>query len=114
MASLARLAVHERIGEAAHVTGSHPSLGVHDDRAVKTHVIAALLHELLPPSLLYVVLELYAKRAVVPRVGKTAVDLGAGENKATVFTQGNNFVHRFFQIVHNNSYEMKYEFILLL
>ena len=49
--SLTALAVHKRVGEAANVTGSYPSLRVHDDSRVKTYVISGLLNELLPPSI---------------------------------------------------------------
>lgn len=45
-----------------------PSGGVHDDRAVKTYVVGIFDNEFFPPSLLDVVFELDAERAVVPRV----------------------------------------------
>ena len=35
---LAVLAVHERIGEAAHMAGSHPHLRVHQNRGVEAHI----------------------------------------------------------------------------
>ena len=101
VAGAADLAVHEGIREAAQVTRSDPGLGVHDDCGVQTHVVAALLHELLPPSLLDVVLELNAQGAVVPRVGETAVDLGAGEDEAAVLTQRDDLVHSLCGIIHD-------------
>ena len=95
-AGLAGLAVHQRIVEAADVAGSHPHLAVHQDRAVQAGVVGALLHELAPPGLFHVVLELHAQRAVVPGVGQAAVDLGAREDVAAVLAQRDQLVHRQF------------------
>ena len=90
---LTGLAVHQRIVEAADVAGSYPNLTVHQDRAVQTGVVGAFLHELLPPGLLDVVLELNAQRTVVPGVGQAAVDLGACEDEAAALAQGDQLVH---------------------
>ena len=84
-ALMALAAVHQRIGEAAEMAARHPGLRVHQDRGVKADVVGILLHELLPPGVLDVLLELCAEGAVVPGVGKAAVDLAAGEDKAAVF-----------------------------
>ena len=100
MTRFARLAAHQRVGKAADVTGSNPDLGVHDDRAVKTDIVLAVLHKALPPCALDVVLELNAERTVIPRVCKTAVDLGTGIHKAAVFAECNDLVHCFFGIIH--------------
>ena len=100
MARLARLAVHQRVGEAADMAGSDPNLGVHDDCAVEADIVLALLHKALPPRALDVVFELNAERAVIPRVCKTAIDLGTGVYKAAVFAECNDLVHCFFGIVH--------------
>ena len=43
------LAVHQRIREAAQMSGCHPCLGVHEDRTVYTYVVRALLNKFLPP-----------------------------------------------------------------
>ena len=97
---VALTAVHERIGEAAEVTGCDPGLGVHQYSSVKTNIVGVLLDELLPPGLFNVVLQLNAKGAVVPGVGKAAVNLAACEDEAAVFAQGNDFVHCFFGVFH--------------
>ena len=97
-ALLALAAVHQRVGEAAQMAGGHPRLRVHQDRGIQTDVIGILLHEFLPPGALDVVFQLDAERAVVPRVGKAAVDLGAGEDIAAVFAQRDQLVHGFFGI----------------
>ena len=45
-------AVHQRIGEAAQVSGGHPGLGIHQNGGVQSDVVGILLNELLPPGLL--------------------------------------------------------------
>ena len=99
-ALMALAAVHQRIGEAAEMAARHPGLRVHQDRGVKADVVGILLHELLPPGVLDVLLELGAEGAVVPGVGKAAVDLAAGEDKAAVFAQRDDLVHRLFGVFH--------------
>ena len=94
-------AVHQRIGEAAEVAAGHPRLRIHEDGGIQAHVVGVLLHEFLPPCVLDVLLQLRAERAVVPGVGEAAVDFAAGEHKAPVLAQGNNFVHGFFSVVHD-------------
>ena len=93
---LAVLAVHQRVGEAAHVAGCHPDFRVHEDCGIQRHVVATLLHELAFPRVFYVVLEKAAQRAVVPRVGQTAVNFGAGVYVASVFAERHDFFHGLF------------------
>ena len=103
-ALVAFAAVHQRIGEAAQVAGGDPGLRVHQDSGIKADVIRVLLHELLPPGALDVVLQLNAERAVVPSVGEAAVNLGAGEDEASVLAQSHDPVHGFFGIFHVSSF----------
>ena len=77
--------VHQRIGEAAEVSRGDPSLGIHQDRGVQTHVILSLLYELFEPCFFDIVLQLGAERTVVPSIGETAVDFGAGIYKTSAF-----------------------------
>ena len=100
-ALVALAAVHQRVGEAAEVSAGHPSLRVHEDSGIQTHVIGVLLHELLPPGVLDVFLQLRAEGAIVPGVGKAAVNFAAGEHEAPVLAQGNDFVHGLFGVVHD-------------
>ena len=102
-ALLTLLTVHQRIGEAAQMAGSHPGLGIHQDGGIQAHVIGVLLNELLPPGLLDVVLQLHTQRAVVPGVGQAAVDLAAGEDKAAALTQGNDLFHGLFAVFHGDT-----------
>jgi len=97
---VALTAVHKGIREACKVTRSYPSLRVHENCGVETDVVLVLLNELLPPSLLYVVLKLNSERTVVPSVSKAAVDFGAGENEAAVLTKSHDLVHGFCVVVH--------------
>ena len=69
MARFAIAAVHQRVGEAAHMAGSHPDLRVHQDCGVQTDVGGAFLDELLPPSPFHIVLKLHTERAVIPGIG---------------------------------------------
>ena len=97
-------AVHERVGEAAEMAGGHPGLRVHEDGRVQADVVAVLLHELLPPCALDVVLQLNAEGAIVPGIGKAAVNLAAGEDEAAVLAQCHDFVHCLFCVFHNTSF----------
>jgi len=100
----ADLTVHQRIGEAGKVAGGFPGFRIHQNCGVETDVIGRFLDEFLPPCLFDVVFHFHAERTVVPRVGKTAVDLTAGVYDAAVFTQGNDFIHSFFSILHTSKF----------
>jgi hypothetical protein len=91
-APLARLAVHERVHEAAHVPARFPRARMHEDRRVDAHDIVAAHHR-LPPVLLDVALELHAERTVVPHRARAAVDLGRLEDEAAPLAQRHEFVH---------------------
>ena len=103
VACLAGAAVQQRVGEAGDVAGGDPSLGVHDDGRIQTNVVRAFLHEFLQPSLLDVVLELNAQRAIVPAVCKAAVDLGTGENITTVLAEIDDHIKGLFALFHCNN-----------
>ena len=100
MTGLAALAVQQGIGEAGHMAGGHPGLGVHDDGGIQAHVGGAFLHEFLHPGPLHVVLELHAQRAVVPAVGQAAVDLAARVYKAAVLAQVDDGFKGLFAVFH--------------
>ena len=103
MAGLAAFAVQQRVGEAGHMAGGDPGLGIHDDRRIQPDVGGAFLHEFLPPRALNVVFQFHAERAVVPGVRQSAVDIRPGIYKAPAFAQGDDFVHGFFTVVHGKS-----------
>ena len=90
------LTVHQRIAEAANVTGSYPCLRVHEDRAVNTYVVRAFLDEFFPPSFLYVVFQFHTDGAVIPCVCQTTVNFRAGVYKTSVFRQRYDFFHCLF------------------
>ena len=97
---LAALAVQQGVGEARHMAGGDPGLGVHEDGGVQAHVVGALLDKLLQPRLFYIVFELHAQRAVVPGIGQTAVDLAAGIDKAPALAEIDDHLHGLFAVFH--------------
>ena len=103
VAALAGAAVQQRVREAGHVAGGHPSLGVHQDGSVQPDVVGAFLHEFLHPCLFDVVFELDTQRAVVPAVGQTAVDLGTGEHITTVLAEIDDHIKGLFALFHCNN-----------
>ncbi len=86
------------------MAGSHPGLGIHENSGVKANVVLVLLNELFQPGVLDVVLQQNTKRAVVPCISKTAVDLRAGVNEALRLTQINDLVHYFFIVFQHKGY----------
>ena len=99
-ALVALTAVHQGIREAAQMTGSNPGLGIHQNGGVQTDIVRILLDKLLPPGTLDIVLQLDTQRAVVPGVGKAAVDFTACKNEAAILAQSDNFVHGFLRVFH--------------
>ena len=75
------------------MTGCYPYLGIHQDSTVNTYVVGILLYKLLPPCSLDIVLELYAKRTEVPRIGKTAIDIGTGIYESSYLGKGYDLFH---------------------
>ena len=106
-ARLAGLAVHQRVGKTAHVAAGHPGFGVHEDGGVHAHVVGAFLHKLAPPGLFDVVFKFHAQRAVVPGVGKAAVNFAARKDKAAALAQRHDLIHRFCNC-HNDSLLLKF------
>ena len=100
VAGLAVFAVHQRIGKAAHMAGRHPDLRVHENRGIQADVVGIFLDKFFPPGAFDVVFEFNAEGAVVPGIGKAAVDLAAGIDKASAFAERNDFFHCFFSVVH--------------
>ena len=99
---MAFLAVHQRIRERAKMTGCDPGLRIHEDCAVKTHVVWILLNKFLPPCFFYVILQLNAEITVIPCICKSAVDLGTRKNKSSGFRKRYNFIHRLFHNAQNS------------
>ncbi len=98
VAHLALLAVKERIGEARNMTACLPNSRMHKDIRVNLVAVFSLLDETLSPCIFYIVFKPRAERTVVPCIGKSAVNIAARKNKASVFTKRNNLVHCLFSI----------------
>ena len=96
-------AVHKRIREASEMSRSDPRLGIHEDRRILTDVIWIFLNEFFPPCAFDVVFQLNSERAIVPCVGKSAVNFRSGKDKAAVFAQCDDLFHCFFFVVHCRS-----------
>ena len=100
VAHLAGFAVNQRIVEGGYVAAGHPHLWIHQNGGVQSHVVGILLDEFLPPGPLDIVLHLHAQGAVVPAVGKAAIDLTAGEYESPVLTQGHDLLHGLLGVFH--------------
>ena len=90
---LAFAAVDERIGEALDVAGCFPDPGMHEDRTVDSHHVLPALHDVAPPSVLDVALELDAERTVVPAARQPAVDLARLRREPTPFGEVHDLFH---------------------
>ena len=65
MTGFAGTAVHQRIREAADMTGRNPYLRIHQNRGIKTDIVFAFLNKFLLPGALDIILVLYAEWAVI-------------------------------------------------
>ena len=97
---MAFAAIHKRICKSRKVTRCYPSLRIHKNSGIKTYVVLIFLNEFFPPSLFYVVLKLYAKRAVIPSISKSSIYFRAGKYKSSCFTKSDDFVHCLFCVFH--------------
>ena len=91
--ALAGLAVDQRIVEVDDVTRRLPDAWVHQDAGIEADHVAPPVDEGPPPELLDVVLQLNAERSVIPGVGQTAVDIGAGKNESASLGERDDLVH---------------------
>ena len=82
------------------MAGGDPGGGVHQDGCIQTHIVGAFLDELLHPRPFHVVLKFHAQGAVVPGVGKPAVNFGTGVDKSTVLAEIYDHVQSLFTVFH--------------
>ena len=92
-AALARLAVDERVDEAADVAARLPHPRMHEDRGIEALDVVARAHHRVPPALLQVALELDAERAVVPDRPEAAVDLRGLKHEPAPLGERHEFFH---------------------
>ena len=78
---------HQWVSENLDVAGRYPDLARLDDGGVHAHNVCAGLHHVAPPLALDVFLELYTKRAVIPRGAGTAVNFTCLVDQAAALTQ---------------------------
>ena len=93
VAELGFLAVDHGIGETVDVPGSFPDGGVHDNAGIEPFNVFAALDKVAPPGLLDVVAQFDAEWAVIKEAVVAAVDFGGGEDKASAFTEADEFFH---------------------
>ena len=85
VSGLALSAVHQRIRESLQMSGSLPDSRIHQDRCLYFNIVRIFLYKFLLPCTFDVVFQHNAVRTVIPRIGQTAVNLGALEYKARIF-----------------------------
>ena len=71
---MALFTVHQRVRKTAQMTGSHPCLRIHQNSTVHPYIVWAFHNEFFPPGFFHIVFQLHAKVAVIPGVGKSAVN----------------------------------------
>jgi hypothetical protein len=86
-------AVDHGIGEVVDVAARLPHCRVHQDGGVQADHVRPPLNEVAPPYTLDVVLQLDAKRPVVPARSDAAVDLAGLEDEAPALAQGDEGIH---------------------
>ena len=93
-------AVDERIVERGDMAGGDPHLRIHENGGVEADIIRVFLDEFFPPGFFNVVFQLDAERTVVPGVGETAVNFGAGVYEAASFAERDDLIHCFVGVFH--------------
>ena len=92
-ASLTGFAIDHGIGEGGFVATSFPDGATHQDGAVHTDDIVALLGHGFPPVVFQVPFESDSQGPVVPCAVQSSVDLGGWEDKASAFAESHDFFH---------------------
>lgn len=90
---LALFAIHERIAESSDMSGGDPYLGIHEDRGIEEDHIGSLLGEVPYECIFEVFLENGSVRSVIPRIRKSAVDLGTLEYETSSFAELDYIFH---------------------
>src|ERR1051325_4668323 len=90
---LAGAAVHHRIGEMIQMTARLPHSRMHDDRGIESDHVLPTVHVVAPPDALPVVLELYAKRAIVPARTGAAVNFARLKNESAPLAKRHDGFH---------------------
>ncbi len=86
------LVVNKGIVECIHVTRSLPDFGVHEDGRIQTHDVFVHLYHGAPPSILDVVFEFDAHRAVIVNGAQAVINFGRWIDEAIFFGVGNDLL----------------------
>ena len=92
IALVARLALDQRVDEGVEVAGGLPDVRGEDHRGVEADDVVAGLHHRPPPLPADVLLQLHAKRAVVPGGATAAIDLRRREDDAPALAEADEVV----------------------
>ena len=84
--------VHKRVGKAAEMSRSNPSLRIHKNCGIKTYIVFVFLNEFLSPGVLDICFKFNAERTVIPCICKSAVNFASRIYKASAFAKGNDLV----------------------
>ena len=90
------LTIHQWIGKTSKMTGCNPCLWVHKNCTVNADIVLALTNKLLPPCLLYIVLQFYTEITIIPCVRKSAINLRSRIDKTSCLCECLNLLHCFF------------------
>ncbi len=90
---LAGSAVNHRIAKRLLVPARFPYRPVHQNRAIHSDDVVALVDHDAPPVILDIALQLDPERPVIPQPIETAVDFARLKNEAAPFAQANDFFH---------------------
>ena len=93
---------------------SHPCLGIHQYRAVKSNVVGTFLHKFFQPGVFNIIFQQRSQRTVIPCIRQTAVDLGTGVYKTSALTERNDFIHTFFSHFSNHLFDFSSISIIIL
>ncbi len=67
------------------MTACNPDFRIHQNSAVQPDIIGAFLDKFFDPCFFDIIFKFNAERAIIPCIGKAAVDFAAAVNKAAVF-----------------------------
>src|SRR3989338_9173839 len=109
--TLALLALDERVLEAGNVPARFPHFRAHEYRGVNAVHVVPLVYEHIPPKILYIVLQLHTKRAVIPCSRETAIYLTPLVDKTAPLRERYYLFHQSFR--HILSYRTTVAFVAL-
>ena len=98
---LALATIDHRIIESANVARCFPDFWIHDDRAVDADDVNGFAvwsgriaaHNIFPPCVLEIALQLGAEGTVIPEAVDAAINFGTLKDESAAATESDNFIH---------------------